>query len=177
VTSPEHERPVHGRSLVTDVVVVIGVFLVAGLVVGLVWPQLVEPVTVTRTDAGIGTAEVELANTFDHDAWYSLLGGVSGLVLGVVLTAWRRSHETVTLLVLVAGALLAAWLSSFIGAWVGPEPAAVALADAPVGATAPDEVRVTSDAAYLAWPVGAVLGAVVVLWSPPGDRLLSRGNR
>jgi hypothetical protein len=50
------------------------------------------------------------------------------------------------------------------------------LAGAAVGATAPDAVTVTAEAAYLAWPLGAVLGAILVLWSPPGERLLERGH-
>jgi hypothetical protein len=35
-----------------------------------------------------------------------------------------------------------------------------------VGATAPDRVTVSAHAAYLVWPIAAVLGAVLVLWRP-----------
>ncbi|HET6563264.1 MAG TPA: hypothetical protein VFG72_15425 [Marmoricola sp.] len=160
------DPPVATAAVVRDVLVVLAAFLVAAVAVGLVWPQLVEPVTVTRTEAGLSTGEVALSHQFDQDAWYSLLGGGTALVLGVLLTLWRRTREIATLVVVVLGALLAAWVSSVIGTAVGPEPAEVVLADAEVGTTAPEHVEVTADSAYLAWPLGAVLGSVVVLWAP-----------
>jgi hypothetical protein len=175
---PPADLPVTRDAVVRDVVVVLVTFLVAGVAVGVLWPQLVEPVMVTRTDVGLSTGEVPLTRRFEHDAWYSLLGGGAALFLGVLLTLWRRAHETVTLVAVVLAALLAAAVSSFVGTAVGPEPADVVLAEAEVGATAPDELTVTADAAYLAWPLGAVVGAVVVLWAPSaGARAGSRGDR
>jgi MFS superfamily sulfate permease-like transporter len=158
--------PVDRDAVARDVVVVLVAFLVAGVAVGLVWPQVVQPVTVTKSDFGLQTGEVALAHRFDHDAWYSLLGGGAALLLGVLLTLWRRTHETATLVAVLLGAVLAAWVSSVTGSQTGPEAAEVVLADAELGATAPDQVLVTADAAYLAWPLAAVLGAVVVLWAP-----------
>lgn len=170
ISTPETTAspPVDRAAVVRDVVVVLAAFLVAGVLVGLLWPLLVDPVTVTRSEAGLTTGEVALANRFDQDAWYSVLGGGAALVLGVVLTLWRRAHEAATVVALVAGALLGAWVSATVGNATGPEAAEVTLADAELGATAPDQVVVTADAAYLAWPLGAVLGAVVVLWAPSG---------
>ncbi len=163
------DPPVDRDAVTRDVVVVLGAFLLAGVAVGLVWPQLVEPVTVTRTESGLTTGEVALAHRFGQDAWFSLLGGGAALLLGIVLTLRCRAHETVTLVVVVLGALLAAWISSAVGTALGPETAEVVLADAAVGATARDQVRVTADSAYLTWPLAAVLGAVVVLWAPAGQ--------
>ena len=160
--------PADRDAVVRDVLVVLAAFLAAGVAVGLVWARVVEPVTVTRSELGLQTGEVALASRFDHDAWYSLLGGGAALLLGVGLTLWRRAHETATLVAVVLGALLAAWVSSAVGTATGPEAAEVVLADAEMGATAPDQVVVTADAAYLAWPLAAVLGAVLVLWAPAG---------
>lgn len=157
-----------GRSIVSDVVVVLGAFLVAGLAAGAVWPHLVDPVTVTRTDLGIGSDELALTHRFSNDAWYSFLGAAGGFVLGVALTLWRRTHEVVTLLLVVAGAFLAALVASRVGTWLGPEDPHIVLADADIGATAPDQIGVTADAAYLVWPIAAVVGAVIVLWGAPG---------
>ncbi len=158
--------PVDPAAVVRDVVVVLAAFVVAGVAVGLLWPQLVEPVTVTRSEVGLTTGEVALAHRFDQDAWYSVLGGGAALLLGVVLTLWRRAHEAATLFAVAVGALLGAWVSATVGNAAGPEAAEMTLADAELGATAPDQVLVTADAAYLAWPLAAVLGAVVVLWAP-----------
>jgi MFS superfamily sulfate permease-like transporter len=160
--------PADRDAVVRDVLVVLTAFLVASVAVGLVWAQVVEPVTVTRSEAGLQTGELALSHRFDHDAWYSLLGGGAALLLGVGLTLWRRAHETATLVAVVLGALLAAWVSSVVGTATGPEAADVVLADARSGTSAPDQVVVTADAAHLAWPLAAVLGAVLVLWAPSG---------
>jgi uncharacterized membrane protein YeaQ/YmgE (transglycosylase-associated protein family) len=158
------------RLVVTDVVVVLLAFLVAGTVAGLVWPELVDPVTVTRDKLGVVTRELALSEQFDNDGWYAVLAAAGGLVLGVVLTAWRRTNEVVTLVAVVAGACLAAWVSAQIGLWRGPADPNQVLAHAKSGATALDRVKVSATGAYFVWPIAAVVGALVVLWSPPGRR-------
>lgn len=165
------------RRLVSDVSVVLALFLAVGVLSGAIWPQLVDPVTVTKGELGLTTSEAALAERFDNDGWYSVLAAGCGLVLGLVLSAWRRADEVVTLLGVVAGASLAAWLSAHVGTLVGPDDPHQVLATAPVGATAPGMVSVSSTAAYFVWPISAVIGAMVVLWSPPDQRLLSGAER
>jgi hypothetical protein len=160
--------------MVVDILVVLGSFLLAGVAAGLLWPHLVEPVLVSRTDAGISTDELALAHRFSNDGWYAVLAAVGGLGLGLVTTAWRRTHEVVTLLVVVAGALLAALVSAQLGHLLGPEDPDIVLAGAEAGATAPDVVRVTAEAVYLVWPIAALVGALLVLSSAPGEPLLRR---
>ena len=157
---------VRRSSLLVDTAVVLGSFLLAAVAVGLLWPQLVDPVTVTRTGAGTVIGEAELAQRFDNDAWYAVLAAAAGLVLGIGLTAWRRTHEVVTVLLVAAAACLAAWVSAAIGTWAGPEDPERILARGAMGVTAPEQVRVDASAAYLVWPTAAVAGALVVLWRP-----------
>jgi hypothetical protein len=157
-------------SVLGDAAVVLGAFLAAGLVAGVLWPHLVHPVHVTRTSAGIVTGELDLSHRIDNDGWYSVLAAVGGLVLGVVLSLWRRTNEVVTVLLVTAGAFLAAWVSAVVGRALGPDDPRKALAHAAVGATAPDRVTVSAHAAYLVWPIAAVAGAVLVLWRPFAPR-------
>ncbi len=157
------------RAIAKDVLVVLGAFLVAAVVVGAVWPHLVNPVVVKRTDVGLLTDEVALADRFDNVGWYTLLGGGFGVVLGALLVARRRTNEVVTLLAVVAGAFLAAWLSARLGTWWGPADPNQVLAHAKVGTTADDQVVLDASAAYLVWPVAALVGAAVVLWSTPRE--------
>jgi hypothetical protein len=155
------------RSVLSDVVVVLAAFAVAAVVVGAVWPHVVDPVLVTRTKNGLLTDEIALADRFDDVGWYTLLSGGVSLVLGAVLLLRRRTDEVVTVLVVVAAACLAAWLTARLGTWWGPDDPQQVLAHAEVGATAPDRVVLRADAAYLVWPIAALVGAVVVLWSRP----------
>lgn len=161
-------RGIEGRGVLKDVVVVLVSFLVAAVVVGVLWPQLVDPVEVVRDEAGLLTGEVALGERFDTVGWYSLLAGGAGLLLGALLAARCRTDEVVTLVAIVAGACLAAWLSAQVGTWVGPSDPEQVLADAKVGTTAPDQVVLTADVAYLVWPISALVGCATVLWSRPG---------
>jgi MFS family permease len=151
------------RVALKQVAIVLLAFLVAALVVGIIWPHLVDPVEVVRDEAGLVTNELGLTDRFDNVGWYSLLAGAAGLLLGAVLTARSKADEVLTLVAILVGACLAAWLSARIGTWVGPDDPAKVLADAKLGDTAPDRVVLTADAAYLVWPVAALVGAVGVL--------------
>ena len=150
-----------------DAAVVVVVFAVVATLAGLLWPRLVDPVLVTRTAEGTAASETALAERFDNDAWYAVLAAVLGLLLGLALTAWqlhRRQPEVVALVAVLLGAAVAAWVMARVGAAAGPPDPAAVLAEADVGATAPDRVRLTAEAAYLVWPIAAVVGALVVLW-------------
>lgn len=155
------------RAVVIDVLVILGVFAVAGLVVGIVWPHIVEPVRVTRTSLGLLTGEPALAKRFDTDGWFIVLGGGVGLVLGALMTWWRRADEVVTVVAVAVGAALAAAVAAWVGHQLGPDDPATVLRHAKVGATALDVVTVHTKAAYFVWPVMALVGALVVLWSRP----------
>lgn len=161
---------IDGRAVTRDVLVVLATFVVAALVAGALWPQLVDPVVVEMTELGLLTDEVALGERFDTVGWYSLLGGGFGLLLGATLTARGRAHEVATLLAVLAGACLAAWLSARVGSWLGPGDAERALAGAAPGTTAEEKITLTTDAAYLTWPIAALFGAALVLWSRPGRR-------
>lgn len=150
-----------------DVVLVLTAFLLAAVAVGVIWPQVVDPVVVTRTNNGLLTGEVALAQRFDRVGWYSMLGGGAGLVLGALLLLLLRTHEVVTVLAVLGGAFLAAWLSAQVGTSLGPDDPNRVLADAAVGTKAPDRITLGADAAYLVWPIAAMLGAVVVQFTRP----------
>jgi len=163
--APRERPPL--RAVVVDVLVILGVFVVSGVVVGVVWPHLVEPVRVTRTDFGLLTGETALSNRFDTDGWFIVLGGGVGLVLGGLLTWWRRADEVVTVVAVAVGAGVAAVVAAWLGHQLGPDDPTTVLRHAKVGATALDVVKVHAKAAYFVWPMLALVGALVVLWSRP----------
>ena len=152
-----------------DALLTLVTLALVGVVAGVLWSQLADPVVATRTADGVGSGETDLAKQVSADGWFAVLGFVGCLLAGVVLTVWRRTDEVLTLVALVAGAVLAAWLCSKVGALLGPDPAAQTLADAAVGKTAEDQLQVHTWVVYLAWPFGAVLGSVLVLLGLPGS--------
>ena len=155
--------------VVLDVLVVLAGAAVLGVLAGLLWPQLADTVTVTRTGAGLVRDEVALAEQFDAEAWYSLIALAGGLLLGAVMTAWRRTDALVTLFAVLAGAFLAAWLSAELGLALGPDDPTRVLADAAEGATAPAALTLAG-AVYWVWPLAAVLGSFLFLLSPLAEQ-------
>jgi hypothetical protein len=149
-----------------DLAVVACAVAVLGLVVGVLWPQLVTPALSQRTAEGISTDEVQLAKVFSTDGWFVVLGFAGSFLLGVVLMLRRRGHEVVVLLLVLAGTFLAArYVAQPIGISLGPPDPVRVLTDAKVGATAPQRLAVSSRADLLSWPLGAAMGALVVLLS------------
>jgi uncharacterized membrane protein YeaQ/YmgE (transglycosylase-associated protein family) len=146
-----------------DALLTLATMALLGVVAGVLWSQLADPVVATRTAEGVSSGEVDLAKQVTSDGWFAAIGFVGCLVAGVVLMVWRRRDEVVTLVALVAGAVLAAWLCRQVGTLLGPDPAAQTLANAAVGKTAEDQLQVHTWVVYLTWPFGAVLGSLVVL--------------
>ncbi|HET6624842.1 MAG TPA: hypothetical protein VFG63_00495 [Nocardioidaceae bacterium] len=153
-----------------DLAVVLGCYLVLGLVCGLLWWLLVDPASFTKVKAGGGSmGEVELGKRFNGDGWFAVIGGVAGVASGVALTWWRSRDFLLTTVLLLLGAALAAAAMAVTGHALGPGDPDAALAAAKAGTHVPIELEVTAKASYLVWPIAALIGSLVVLWTPPGD--------
>jgi hypothetical protein len=162
-----------------DVVVVLGLFLLAGVVGGVLWSQVVSPADFTKLANGGSMGEDELARQFGSDGWFVVIGAVAGFLLGIVLTLWRARDPLLTVVLLVVGGGLAAVVAATVGHLLGPGSTSQALAAAKVGGKVAERLDVGTGAHtglgwdtlpfYLSWPVGAVLGAVVVLLGGRSD--------
>ncbi len=162
-------------ALVDVALVALGV-VVLGLLVGFVWPQLVDPALAERTAEGISTDEVQLGKVFSSDGWFVVLGFVGTALLGALLMLRRRGHEVVVLLLLLGGSYLAArGIAEPIGIALGPPDPVKVLTKAEVGDTAParlcttvkrdgkERCELSSRADHLAWPLGGAVGSLLVL--------------
>jgi uncharacterized membrane protein YeaQ/YmgE (transglycosylase-associated protein family) len=155
------------RAAARDAGAVLGCYLVVGLMCGVIWWLLVDPATFTKVGDGGSMGELELGNRFNGDGWYAVVAGVAGLVSGVVLTWWRSRDFLLTVVLLVAGSAVAAIVMAWTGHWLGPGDPDAALKAAEVGEQVPVQLEVTATAGYLVWPITALIGALIVLWSPP----------
>ena len=156
-----------GARIARDVAVVVLVHLAVASVIGLLLPHVADLAEATRTVDGMTTPEAEIAKQFNDDGWLMTLTGVAGLVIGLVLQAWRGTQPVVTMLTLVVTAFLAAHLAGWMAEATGPGDPVAALAEARRGTTVSLPVVIDSRAAYLVWPVTAVLGALAALLTPP----------
>jgi hypothetical protein len=153
-----------------DVLVVVGVFLTLGVLGGLLWPVLVSPAEFTKLASGGAMGENELGKQFGADGWFVVIGFLAALAAGLVLTAWRSRDPLLTSLLLVVGAAAAAAVMAQVGHWAGPGDPAQALRVAEVGAKVPESLDVDSFSIYLAWPFGALVGALFVLLGTSAPR-------
>ncbi len=163
-----------------DVVVVLGTFLLLGVVCGVLWWLLVDPAAFTRSArGGAAMSEIELSKRFNADGWYAVIAIVAGFLSGLGLAWWRTRDFRLTTALLVPGAALAAWVMSVVGHGLGPDSPRVALLEAHRGQSVPVELTVNCAGAphfgalclapvYLMWPVAVLFGALMVLWSAPG---------
>jgi hypothetical protein len=151
-----------------DGAVVIGTFLVLGLVAGVLWWLLVDPAAYTKTRDGGVMSEAALRRQFSADGVYAVIAAVTGLVTGLVLTWWRSRDPLLTSVLLVLGAALAAAVMALTGHLLGPGDPATALREAELGAQVPLRLEVDTFSVYLVWPVAVLAGALVVLLNSAG---------
>lgn len=149
-----------------DALVIVGCYVLLGVVGGLLWWLLVDPAVFTKVSDGGSMGELELGRRFNGDGWYAVIGAVAGLVSGVAITRWRSRDLVLTTILLVVGACVAAAVMAVTGHLLGPGDTDVALAAADEGAQIPIQLEVTAKAGYLVWPIAALVGSLFVLWSP-----------
>ena len=157
------------QGVLADVVAVLATLLVAGALAGVVWSVAVDPAEFTKTARGGATmGEVELSKRFAVDGWYAVIAVVAGFACGLGLIWWRHRDFRLTTLLLLPGSALAAAAMALVGGYLGPQNPDAALVGVQNGETVAVQLEVAAASSYLMWPIGVLLGAVMVLWSSTG---------
>jgi LPXTG-motif cell wall-anchored protein len=146
-----------------DLAWVLGYFAVAGAVAGFVWWKLATPAYYTRTGDNAVMLQSELGQRVQGDGWFVVVGLVAALLGGVVLTRWRR-HPLLVVLVGYAASLAGGILALALGRMLGHQDVAALAKTAAVGSRFPDSLDVISPLVVVAWPIGFLIGSVVVIW-------------
>lgn len=144
-----------------DAVIVLAVYAVAGLACAWAWHAWWDPGStgfVFEKRPYFGPDD-----EFRSTGMYVAIAAPVGALLGVVL-AWVLDHdEVVTLLAAVLGAVLAGGLMMAVGHALGPETATAAAQHLADGADVRSDLRVQPGPAWLAFPLGSLIGTTVVL--------------
>jgi len=154
-----------------DLAWVVAYFAVAGVLAGFVWWKVATPAYYMRTSDNAVMLQSQLGQRVQADGWFVVVGLVVALVGGVVLTRWRSGHPLLVVLAGYAASLAAGVLALMLGRMLGHQDlAALAKSTAP-GGRFPDSLDVISPLVVLAWPIGFLIGSVIVIW---GTRAASR---
>lgn len=158
------------RRLGRDAAIFAAAFALAALVAALIWQGSVELPRWQRTSAGVTLGPVEATKTVGIDAVYLFVSLPIALVLGAVLTYWRRRTPIAVVVLIAVMSLLAAALMERFGLWLGPGDPLSVLKSAASGASAPVRLRIQATGVLLGWPVAATLGSLLVLLCTPSER-------
>ncbi len=150
--------------------VVLAIFAASGAACGWFWEHRSTPPSGVAYQGkwypdGTGTEHV-----FDATGSFVVIAAIAGLVLGL-LCAWLfTASEIVTVLAVLTGGALAAWLMHTVGMHLAPPDPLERAKDAkdltPVGGT----LRTSGDSYRVAFPGAAVLGPALVFLCFPARR-------
>lgn len=156
-------KPATLRAAAIDVVATAFVFAVLGAVGAVLWYHQADLPTFTRVGHGGEMNQIQLSKLIGIDGWFFAIAAVGGLLAGVVLTVARSRRPVLMVLLVIAGSVLASWLMLSIGLQLGPGKTSVALAHAAKGATVPVRLKPQATGVEFAWPICALVGALIVI--------------
>lgn len=157
--APLLDRPV--RSLPPVVRVALGhlvLALIIGLLTGVLWNRIVSLPRYVLGDNGVASmTERDLAHFFTTDFWYSVIGLVVGVGLGV-WTWWRSGRRGwVVVPLAVVASLVAALVCWWVGVAMDPANFDERLSAASPGQSVPVDFTLEAVSAVALWPLGAVI--------------------
>ncbi len=159
---PRGVRPLLPYAL--DVVAVMALFAALGAGCGWLWFQVWTPPTGTVSDGRwfVG-GEESLGRVFDGTAWYVVCGAGGGLLGGALATLVARRSPLATLVAVVAGSVLAAWLMLRVGLELSPADPETLAKTAANGTELPGRLTLEGGRSpYLAWPIGSLIALMVL---------------
>lgn len=157
-------RPSRTTDVLLDVGIVLGWFLVAGVIGALVWWQVTDLPQATRAQGAVVVEADQLGKEVNIDGWFFVIALVGGLVSGIVLTLWRRRDAVLTVVLVTLGGGLASFVMQRLGRMLGPGSEVDALRHKADGAHALMRLQVHATGVLWVWPAAAALGALVYLF-------------
>lgn len=142
-------------------------FVVLGVVAGVVWAWLADPIdyTVVRVGDQVGLSADEAASTaqFGVLMTYAWVGAAAAVLWGAFATwRWGRDGGAGVIARTAFGAVLGAFVAWGTGVLVGPPEPTVGSHRA--GAHVPAQLGIDAYGVLFVWPVAALVGLLLVAW-------------
>lgn len=168
------ERPVgHLSPAWRRVVLYLAAAVLVGVVAGALWQGFTGLPGYTVADNGSASmTERDLTGFFSADFWFTMIGLVAGIGLGVWGWWWFAARGWVLVPLTVLAAVVAALLCWWVGETLGPSNFDERLSQAAPGQVVSIDMDLRSHSALAAWPLGAVLPVMIAsaFFSEPGER-------
>lgn len=167
--SPLPPAPVEREGGRWQAPVIVLLFVVAGVLLGVLWEQLWSPTQgrVVRHEWFVVDDQLRydldgLRNEFAGTALFVLLGLGAGLLLGAICAAVLARRELRTFASVLLGSVLASVLMWQVGTRLGPPDPDVLARTARRGTVLPDNLELGSLGALLALPLGACVALLTL---------------
>jgi hypothetical protein len=149
--------------------------VVIGFAGGAVWAAVADPPMALYSRRGVYfTGEVSYDHRVVVTLWFLVVGLVGGVVGGLVVGWLGRRHGAVTVVAALSMSAAAAGISAWSGIHAFGPDVSSQLADATFGDMIQTALTITSDVAYLGWPIGALAGVLLVTAITPNDASTGR---
>ena len=151
------------RPALVQLALAVLVLAVAGVLAGVVWEWVwTAPNGVVVDHKWVAQDESNLRGQFSGTGWYVIVASVAGLVGGALVALFVDRLPLITLLGVVVGSVLGAWLMFRVGVALGPpDPTPLALT-AKEGAHLPARLDVSRVSPLFALPAGALVSVALV---------------
>ena len=154
-------RPLRPALLQLALAVVI--LAAAGVVAGVVWQWVwTPPAGVVVDHRWVAEDEASLRGQFTGTGWYVVVGSAAGLVGGALVALFLDRTPLLTLLGVVLGSALGAWLMFVVGVALGPSDPTVLARTAEEGTHLPAALDVSGTSPWIALPAGALVAVALV---------------
>ena len=155
---------------VLEATIILAVFALVGAGGGWFWEHRWTPPTGVAYQGKwipIGTGPERI---FDGTGSFVVIAAIAGLVLGLICAFLFTSSEVGTVVAIVVGAALAAWLMHTVGLHLAPPDPAVRAKDAADLAKIGGTLQTYGDSYRVVFPGAAMLGATLVYLCFPARR-------
>jgi hypothetical protein len=128
-----------------------------------IWLTVADPPSGPFSKTGITLGETQLNQQSEVTLWFLVVGFFVGLLAGAAVGWFGRRRGVVAVIGALVLCGVAAGLTAYLGISVfGPDERAEG-ASAKIGESIRSELTVGTDAAYLSWPIGGLIGTCVVI--------------
>jgi len=151
------------RTALVQLALAVAILAVAGVVAGVVWHWAWTPPSGAVVDhRWVAEDEASLRGQFSGTGWYVVVGSVAGLVAGALAALLLDRTPLLTLLGVVLGSVLGAWLMYLVGVALGPSDPAELARTAKDGTHLPAALSVSGASPFIALPAGALVAVALV---------------